>query len=54
MKLSEDEIAIIEGMRQEKAIWNAALEEALSVISMLPESAEKNITAQRVMDLRKL
>lgn len=32
IKLSDDELAIIEGLRHEKAIWNSALEEALRVL----------------------
>lgn len=57
MKLSEDEIAVIEGMRHERAIWNGALEAALARI-VIPEgngdvvSYLKNLQ-QDILALRK-
>lgn len=36
MRLSPDEIAIIEGLRQEKAIWNSAIDAAMTAFVSYP------------------
>jgi hypothetical protein len=57
LKLSEDEVAIIEGLRQEKAIWNKALETALRAAleepNLFASDANVDILTQRILELRK-
>lgn len=54
MKLSPDEQAIIEGLRHEKGVWNAALE---AVLKILVEADLHPVTQQgleaRIMELMK-
>ena len=53
LSLSPDEIAIIEGLRHEKAIYNAALADALAALSTLPGWAEDADVTQVILALRK-
>lgn len=56
IRVTPDELAIIEGLRHEKAIWNAALAEAVLVVQQTGGLSGEVIddVIKHLMELRKL